>query len=734
MRLVIVSNRLPVTVSEESEFKFKESVGGLVSGLKAYLDFKSSPSQNPIGDHTWIGWPGITIKEPMKKSIKSKIYSDFHGFPVFLSESVMEKFYLGFCNRTVWPLFHYFTSNVSYDIDNWSYYKKVNETFCDAVLEILRPDDVVWIHDYHLMLLPKLIREKVPGVPIGFFLHIPFPAFEVFRLLPNKWRKDLLEGLLGADLIGFHSHDYTQYFLRCVLRLLGYEHNMGQIQLEDHLVRADTFPMGIDFQKFCDSVARPEVQREKAELVNVFANCKVILSLDRLDYTKGIVNRLQGYELFLERNPEWHEKVVMVLIVVPSRIRVEHYQQMKRQIDEVVGRINGKFGSISWTPILYHYKFLPFNKLIALYNSSDVALVTPIRDGMNLIAKEYLATKTEGRGVLILSEMAGASKEVREAIIINPNDLDEIAAALKDALEMPEEEQRRRNLIMQSRLKRHDVAHWADSFIQTLLDIKDAERISDYKLLGPSVRAQLKEDFREAKRRLLLLDYDGTLVQFAGSPLLARPKEEISNTLRQIAENPKNEVVLVSGRDKMTLQSWFGSLNISLVAEHGAWIRKRDEDWRMLKTLTNDWKPKILPILEMYSDRLPGSFVEDKEFSLAWHYRMADQEMASPLAKELLDDLVNFTANIAVQVLQGNKVIEVRNPGMNKGDAGSYWISENQFDFILAMGDDWTDEDLFKILPESAYSIKIGMAQSSQAKFNLPKPQDVIALLQELGA
>ena len=733
MRLLIVSNRLPITVSEEHELKFKESVGGLVSGLKAYLDFKSPQSHNPINDHTWIGWPGTTIKEPMKKTVKSKIYSDFHGLPVFLSESVMERFYLGFCNRTVWPLFHYFTSNVSYDIDNWSYYKKVNETFCDAVMQILKPDDVVWIHDYHLMLLPRLIREKVPGVPIGFFLHIPFPTFEVFRLLPSKWRIDLLEGLLGADLIGFHSHDYTQYFLRCVLRLLGYEHNMGQIQLNDHLVRADTFPMGIDYQKFYDSVTGPDVQREKTELGNVFANCKVILSLDRLDYTKGIVNRLQGYELFLERNPGWHGKVVMVLIVVPSRTRVEHYQQMKRQIDEVVGRINGKFGSISWTPILYHYKFLPFNKLIALYNSSDVALVTPIRDGMNLIAKEYLATKTDGKGVLILSEMAGASKEVREAIIINPNDLDEIATALKDALEMPEEEQKRRNRIMQSRLKRHDVTRWADSFVQALLAIKDEERILDYKLLGPSAKARLTEDFRRAKRRLLLLDYDGTLVQFASSPQLARPNEETRNILRQIAENPKNEVVLVSGRDKMTLQSCFGSLNISLVAEHGAWIRKRDEDWRMLKSLTNDWKPKILPILEMYSDRLPGSFVEDKEFSLAWHYRMAEQEMASVVAKELMDDLVNFTANIAVQVLQGNKVIEVRNPGMNKGDAGSYWISENQFDFILAIGDDWTDEDLFKILPEAAYSIKVGMTQSSQAKFNLPKPQDVIRLLQELG-
>ena len=731
MRLLVVSNRLPITISEDSDLKFKESVGGLVSGLKAYLECSNSKSCNSVCDYVWVGWPGTTIKESMKEKVQSKVYSNFHAHPVFLSESAMEKFYHGFCNRTIWPLFHYFTSNVSYDNANWQYYKKVNVMFCEAVMQILRPDDIVWIQDYHLMLLPRLLRERVTGVPIGFFLHIPFPSFEVFRLLPSNWRKDLLEGLLGADLIGFHTQDYTQYFLRCVLRILGHEHNMGQIFLNNHMVRADTFPMGIDFQKFFGSTTSPGVQNEKDELKTVFADCKVILSIDRLDYTKGIVNRLQGYEIFLEQNPRWHGKTTLVLIVVPSRIQVEQYQQMKRQIDELVGRINGKFGSINWTPILYHYNFLPFNKLIALYNISDVALVTPLRDGMNLIAKEYVATKTDGKGVLVLSEMAGASKEVREAVIINPNDLDEIAFALKEALEMPEDEQKRRNRIMQSRLKRHDIICWADSFVQDLLAIKNEERCLSLKQLGSSAKSQLIDDFRQAKRRLFLLDYDGTLVQFADSPLLARPTGEIEKILALISNDSKNEVVLVSGRDKSTLQSWFGSLNIGLVAEHGIWIRKRNEDWRMLKQLTNDWKPKILPILEMYSDRLPGSFVEEKEFSLAWHYRMADHEMGSIVAKELLDDLVNFTANISVQVLKGNKVIEVRNPGMTKGDAGSYWISENEYDFILGIGDDWTDEDLFKVLPDRAYSIKVGAAQS-QAKYSLPNSQEVINLLREL--
>jgi trehalose 6-phosphate synthase/phosphatase len=404
---------------------------------------------------------------------------------------------------------------------------------------------------------------------------------------------------------------------------------------------------------------------------------------------------------------------------------------MKKQIDELVGRINGKFGSIDWTPILYHYKFIEFNKLIALYSISDVGLVTPLRDGMNLIAKEYLATKTDGKGVLILSEMAGASKEVREALIINPNDIEEIAAALKDALEMPEDEQIMRNRAMQSRLKRHNVIEWADGFLQTLLSMKEKERDLHYKLLGNSLKGQIVSDFLRSNRRLLLLDYDGTLVQFAGHPQATRPMEEVTMLLKQLSDDPRNEVVLLSARDRITLQSWFGVLNIGLAAEQGAWIRRRNEDWRMSKPLTTDWKPKVLPILETYSDRLPGSFVEDKDFSLAWHYRMADPEMASTVSKELLDDLVNFTANIGVQVLQGNKVIEARNPGMNKGDVASLWLSENDPDFILAIGDDLTDEDMFKILPETAYSIKVGMTQSL-ARYNVTGQAEVIGLLNEL--
>jgi len=731
MRLLVVSNRLPITVVKEGgNLTFQKSAGGLVSGLSAYLG-SLKDSSFTTSEYMWIGWPGITVEDKKKEEVELKALTDFHAYPVFLSEEVMENFYHGFCNKTIWPLFHYFPSFAVYDDAYWNHYKHVNETFCNTVMKIIKPDDVVWIHDYHLMLLPKLLREKMPDIPIGFFLHIPFPAFEIFQLLPMKWRSEILQGLLGADLIGFHTFDYTQCFLRCVLRILGHEHNMGEILAGDHLAKADTFPMGIDFGRFYSAVSSPEVQAEKETLKKNLSDFKVILSVDRLDYTKGIINRLQGYEIFLEKNQQWHRKVILLLIVVPSRIGVESYQQMKNKLDELVGKINGRFGSVDWTPILYQYRFLPFYPLVALYSISDVALITPLRDGMNLISKEYIASRIGKTGILILSEMAGASKELGEAIIINPTNREEISEALKMALEMPQEEQVKRNLVMQDRLERYNVVRWADDFINKLLSIKEKQKGFNARLLSYYMRERLISDFKKAERRLIFLDYDGTLIPFAKHPQMVKPTEDMLKILKQLSEGSGTEVVLISGRDKNTLQDWFGMLNIGLVAEHGIWIKEKNADWFLIKPLKNDWKPQIIPILKTYVDRLPGSFVEEKDFSIAWHYRGADPELGFMRAKELMDDLINFTANIDVQVLQGSKVIEIKGGGVNKGTAAMYFISKESFDFILAIGDDMTDEDLFRVLPQTAYSIKVEIAPS-HARFNLRNYTEVWKLIEDI--
>lgn len=729
-KLLIVSNRLPITVvGKKGKLRFEQSMGGLVSGISSYLDSLKGVSFNS-SEHIWVGWPGITVNDTMKLEVRKKA-SEFQAFPVFLSEKVMEKFYYGFCNKTIWPLFHYFPSYTVYNEDYWINYKDVNEIFSDAVAEVIKPDDIVWVHDYHLMLLPKILREKFPDAAIGFFLHTPFPSYEVFQLLPRKWRTDILNGLLGADLIGFHTHDYSQYFLRCVLRILGYEHDFGKIIVQNRIVKVDSFPMGIDFERFYNTASSPRIQKERDKLKESLQECKIILSIDRLDYTKGITNRLQGFELFLEKNPEWHKKVTLFLVVVPSRIGVEHYAQMKNMIDELVGRINGRFSSFGWTPIFYQYRFLPFEPLVALYTIGDVALITPLRDGMNLVAKEYIASRTGKTGILILSEMAGASKELGEAIILNPNNIEEMAEALKEALEINQDEQIRRNQIMQDRLRNHDVIRWAEDFIRQLLYIREEKEKFDVKLLNPSIKRQLLKDFVKAERKLIFLDYDGTLIAFAEQPDKAKPDKELVKLLSYMSEKPNTDVVLISGRDRKTLQSWFGKLNIGLVAEHGVLIKEREGDWQLIKPLKADWMPLLLPILNVYADRLPGSFVEEKEFSIVWHYRSSDPELASVLVKELTDDLIQFTANIDVQILQGSKVVEIRNAGVNKATAGMYFLSKDTFDFILAIGDDLTDEDLFKVLPQGAYSIKIGISPS-YAKYNIHNQMEVRKLIEEI--
>ena len=737
MRLLVISNRLPITIeiNEDTSLTYNRSIGGLATGVSTYLE-SNKHSSTSLSEYIWIGWTGITnenLSEETKEIIKNQLLEEYHAFPIFLTKDIFTNYYEGFCNKTIWPLFHYFPDKVIYSEEFWLDYKQANEIFCNTILQVVKDDDIIWIHDYQLMLLPQLLRKKLPNISIGFFLHIPFPSYELFETLPKKWVNEILNGLLGSDLIGFHTFDYSQHFLRSVFRTFGHEHTLGQIMLNDRLVKIDTFPMGIDFQKFYNAATSNFlVEQERQQLKEQLSNVKVIFSIDRLDYTKGILHRLQGYEKFLDNNPQWHEKVVLALVVAPSRTGLEDYQLMKQQIDEHVGRINGKFGKIHWSPILYQARSLSFEPLVAFYSISDIALVTPLRDGMNLISKEYIASRTDHTGVLILSMMAGASSELGEAIQINPNNTEEIAEAILEALEMPIEEQISRNLIMQKRLQRYDVIRWANYFIEALINSKKDQDILSSKLLSPMLSKQLIQEFRSSKNRLILLDYDGTLVPFNRNPQKAIPSKELLLLIGQLSTYENTNVALISGRDKETLQNWFGSSNITfLVAEHGVWLKERNADWQLMTTVMNNWKEQVFPILEMYTDRLPGSFIEEKTYSIAWHYRGSDSELSAIRAKELMYTLVNLTGHIGVQILQGNMVIEIRNTGADKGSATNHLITKLSPDFILSIGDDWTDEDMFKVIPKNAYSIKVG-ASNTYARFIIHSPENVLYLLKQL--
>jgi trehalose 6-phosphate synthase/phosphatase len=725
-KIIFISNRLPASITKKKDgLKIQQSPGGLATCFRSLQE---------EGKAVFVGWPGYwPANDKEKKIIENDLIDNHQSYPVFISPTEMSKYYYGFSNRTLWPLFHYFSTYCGFEESEWEAYKRVNQKIFQKVFELAGPQDILWVHDYHLMLLPSLIREALPHSSIGFFLHIPFPSSEVFRVLP--WRKEILEGFLGADLIGFHTYEYARHFLSSVLRLLEYEHEFGTIHVGNRIVKVENFPMGIDPHRLEELLHQPLVQKEIKNLEKKICSekRKIILSVDRLDYSKGIPQRLKGIELFLEENSDWHERFTYIMLCVPSRTKVRQYSLQKEEIDQLVGKINGRFGRPGWIPIHYMYRSLPFEKLLPLYYLSDIAFITPLRDGMNLVAKEFVASRINNKGVLVLSETAGAASELGESLLVNVNNKGDLAAALAQALDMSEEEQAVRIEPMRKRLYENDVFHWARSFVEGIKDVKKIQAQCEHQMLNEEWKKKLVSDFRKSKNRLLLLDYDGTLVTFADKPDQAKPDNELMRLLVSLGKNPHNTLVIVSGRDRATLDQWLGKIPSGLVAEHGAWIKKDSlHEWEKQKRLNDDWKKQLKPIFEVYKVRVPGSLMEEKEYGIAWHYRNANPELGQLRSSELFDYLNEFLANTDLQVMHGNKVIEVRVSGINKGNGVIPWLSEKKWDFILALGDDWTDEDLFKILPSMAYSIKVSYGPS-EARFYLESPQSTRDLLHELA-
>lgn len=726
-RLIIVSNRLPYRVEAEgqNDFSFTRSVGGLVAGLE--------PLHEQPGN-LWIGWADEpeSLDEGARRHFEQAL-SERACKPVHLDARDAELYYEGFSNSALWPLFHGFPQHTRFDEEAWEAYVRVNERFRDAVLAEAREGDTIWVHDYHLMLLPSMLREALASASIGFFLHIPFPDFETFRMLP--WRSELLRGVLGADLIGFHAYDYVRHFLSSCRRVAGIENASGTLFVEGRLVQADAFPLGIDYERFRAAARKPEVR----ELVTAFSEekghegCKIMLSVERLDYSKGIPDRLQAFDAFLDRHPEWKGRVVLVLVTVPSREGVASYQALKKQVDGLVGRINGKHSTMDWTPVDYYYRSLPFDQLVSLYAASDVMLVTPLRDGMNLVCKEYLACHDGEGGALVLSEMAGASYELHEALTVNPFDLEGVVDAMACALTMPVAEQRRRNAPMQERLARYTSKKWAREFLAAVGSVKDRQAGLSAHLLGPTSSQRLVEAFRTARQRVLLLDYDGTLMAFSDDPTRVAPDEQLRTLLRRLGSNLRTTVAVVSGRDRATLESWLGDLPVDLVAEHGVWYRGRGQgSWEMEEPLDDSWKDAVRGVLADFVDRTPGSLLEEKDYSLVWHYRMCSQELAERRVIELKNALGDGLADRGLALMDGNKVVEVKPRGVDKGHAARRWFRDPSLDFVLAAGDDRTDEDVFEAAPDTAWTIKIGDGPT-RARFALKNCVEMRALLEKLA-
>ncbi|MDD2279375.1 MAG: bifunctional alpha,alpha-trehalose-phosphate synthase (UDP-forming)/trehalose-phosphatase [Bacteroidales bacterium] len=733
-RLIIVANKLPFGVIKEDDRVRVELNGGRTPN-KLNIYYK-------LNNCEWVGGIGNEQTE-LSKSQKEYVHKRFKEercHPLELTPKQIAMHQNGFCNGTIWPLFHYFTQHSELDEEYWNYYVEVNRLFADAVLKVAKDNDTIWVHDYHLMLLPKMLREAKQQLTIGFFLHIPFPSYEIFRVLP--WRKEIVEGMLGADLVGFHTFDYERHFMSSVRRLLGYDNMLNTVKLDERIVKIDNFPLGVDYDYFKEQADHFKSSKGKSLLgfadtiaQNILndGNTTLMLSVDRLDYTKGIAQRLEAFEIFLANNPEYSGKICLALFVIPSREVLVEYQTQKRTVDEMVGRINGQYGSVGWMPIWYFYRNLSKEEMVELYTVSQIALVAPLRDGMNLIAKEYIASRTNQTGVLILSEMAGASKEMSEAILVNPNNTAEVAHAICQALEMPVSEQISRNAVMQKRLSVYNEEKWATDFLDALKGVKKLQEKNLTRKVSPKIINSFKERYDKAKRRIIFLDYDGTLTGFHKDPQMAVPNDELYEILDNLIADKRNRLVVIRGRDKETLGKWFSNYSsLTFVAEHGVWLKPPDGEWGMIEKIEKNWMEIIKPIINFYADRTPRSFLEEKNYSLVWHYRNADPDLGVIRAWELKDELRDLVSNLHLEIMDGDKVIEIKNSGINKGRAAAQQLTLDSFDFIMAIGDDWTDEYTFGAMPDNAHTIKVG-TKSTKARYYIDSVESVRKLLSILG-
>jgi trehalose 6-phosphate synthase/phosphatase len=717
--IINISNRLPVTVGAD---EITKSSGGLVAALEGL-----SPDEY---DLKWIGWPGGSIDDPARQAEVEQLLVEEHGcLPVFLSHEEVAGHYEGFSNSSIWPLLHYMPNFMRYDPAWWDHYHTVNQRFANKVLELAQPGDLVWVHDYQLMLVPAMLHQAMPELKVGFFLHTPFPSFETFRCHPK--RRELVAGILGAHLIGFHTFGYMRHFRSTVLRLLGLESEITRIRSDDgHTSAMGVFPIGINAQKFEQTLDTPEFAQRRDEFVEANAGKRVVLSVERMDYTKGILHRLDAIEHFLAELED-RDSIKFIFVSVPSREEVEEYQELRAETESRVGRINGQYATLNSSPIRFIHSSVDFTDLCALYATADVGMVTPLIDGMNLVAKEYIACQRDHAGVLILSEFAGAAEELSNAVLVNPYDARAVAQTLTEALALPAEERRTRNERMRERVTKFDAQHWARTFIQQLgaTDITAAPAPEKPEHAAEQLRTALATQQRVA----LFLDYDGTLREIEREPRDAKPNAEIRSLIDRIGHYRKVDLTIISGRSRQDLEAWFEKPAFAIIAEHGATVRRpgsatwEDQD----RDVSYAWKDEIRELVRLYEQSTPGSWLEEKRTSLVWHYRKTDPEFGTWKANQLAHELSTMMANEPVKIRHGRKIVEVTAAEVSKGAAVRRLMHEHNYDLVLCAGDDQTDESMFEIEAPHVITIKIGR-EPSRARYRLRDPAAFRGFLQQV--
>ncbi|KAI8982541.1 glycosyltransferase family 20-domain-containing protein [Pilobolus umbonatus] len=682
---------------------------------------------------------GSSLSDTEKEAMKTQLKSN-NCIPLLLDSDSVSGHYYGYCKTLLWPLFNYLIWNDATDgrIEKyqWEKYVEVNNRYADLVVENYQEDDIIWIHDYHLLLLPDILRQRLPKARIGLFVHSPFPSSEIFRCLPK--RQEILKGMLGANLVGFQTYANSRHFISTSTRVLGYESTPDGVEYEDHFCHVGTFPIGIDVEAV-DSIRKSADVVPKINAIGeMYSDKKIIVGRDKLDLVQGVLQKLAAFEKFLMDYPQWQNKVVLIQVTDSSNS--ENNSKHEHKVSEMVAHINGTYGSLEFTPVHHYHHQIETDEYYALLSSADAALITAMRDGMNTSSLEYVMCQQEKHGSLILSELTGTAGSMSSALLVNPWDYSAVAKAIHEALLMSEEEKLQRHEQLLAHVKSNTTSFWAHSFIRMLVR---ACLLSEQSKNTPKLKMDyLIDKYHKATKRLLCFDYDGTLTPIQKTPMAAVPPEDMLVYLQKLCEDPRNEVWIISGRDENTLTNWLGHIeNLGMSAEHGSFMRyPGTSKWiNLTEHFDMSWKNDVLEIFTYYTERTTGSFIEHKRCALTWHYRMADPDYGPFQAKECQNHLEQaILSKLPVEVLVGKKNLEVRPSAVNKGEILKKLIVSNgdPFDFVMCCGDDRTDEDMFKILKkadfneEQSFSVMIGPEdRQTQAVWYLPTVQQLIDAL-----
>ncbi|KAA8542649.1 hypothetical protein F0562_023852 [Nyssa sinensis] len=782
-KMIIVANFLPLHAQKD-----------LITGTWSFcFDEDSLLLQSKDGfssetDVVYVGSLKVDVDASEQDEVAQRLLEEFNCVPTFLSPDLHKKFYLRFCKQHLWPLFHYLLPLLPdygdlFDRLLWQAYISANNVFADKVMEVTNPEeDYIWIHDYHLMVLPIFLRRRFNQVKIGFFLHSPFPSSEIYRTLPV--RDEILKGLLNADLIGFQTYDYARHFLSCCSRLLGlhYESNRGYIGVEyfGRIVYIKILPVGVHIGRLESALNLPSTSVKVKEIQEQLKGKKLIVGVDDMDIFKGIGLKLLAMEQLLKEHPEWRAKLVLVEIVNPARSTGKEVVKEKWETFTTVTRINDTYGSPGYEPVILIDRALPLNEKAAYYALADCCIVNALRDGMNLIPYKYIVCRQgtpaldEAMGIaagslrtsaLVVSEFIGCSPSLSGAFKVNPWDIDAVSESLNAAITIGDLEKQLRHEKHYRYVSSHDLAYWASSFAQ---DLEQACRDHyskrcwgigfglNYRVLSlsPSFRSLFINDivsvYNRKNKRAIFLDYDGTLV--AQASVANSPSPEVISVLNNLCSDPKNKVFIVSGRGKDSLSERFAECeNLGIAAEHGYFIRwNRTTNWKFGPPPANfDWKRITEPVMQLYTESTDGSYIEFKESALVWHHRDADPAFGSCQAKELLDHLENVLANEPVVVKRGQHIVEVKLQGVTKGLVTKRVLlamtSEGQLpDFVLCIGDDRSDEDMFESISSAGCSSSLSAnpeiftctvgQKPSKAQYYLDDINYVLRLLQGLVA